>query len=40
MTKSVPEGFIEHPIYNNIQGEYDQNGLEEATCPEAIDSNK
>ena len=38
MQKSAPNGFIEQPIYNNLQGELDQSGLEEASCSEATES--
>lgn len=38
MQKSVPDGFIEHAVYSNSQGENDQNGLEEASCNEAFES--
>lgn len=39
MQKSVPDGFIEHPVYTHLDGEFDSNGMDEASCSEAYEVN-
>ena len=38
--QSIPWGFIPVPIYNNIDGEKDVNGLDEAACSYTYFANK
>lgn len=35
----MPDGFIEHPVYTYLDGEFDLNGMDEASCNEAYDVN-
>ena len=36
---AAPNGFIEHQVYTFIEGENDSNGMDEASCAEAYNTN-